>query len=352
MTSPRLEVLFFYDASTGAPLTGLSPSFTSYRNDLGTSLTPPTITEIGGGAYGFTPVFSDPARAIAYVAYGGSGSAPRYSRLMRSEDWAADSATATFESPKIEVFTFYSASTGLPLSGLTPTFSTYKNSSGTTLSTPTISAVGASGVYKFTPSFADPDKGIVYIVDGGATANPRYHARYVRPEDWNLPTSTTVSGTGYIVTPGSTTGTATRGATLDSVASALARGLAAPPARDLAIDLDTKELILHKGDLQLTYEVDAIAQAALVRLSLFEGEWFLDQTVGVPYYQSILVKSPDLQAIQSIFSSEILKVEGVRNVRNCLVELNRSNRRLTVKWTADTDTGELRQSTTLNVGVL
>lgn len=89
-------------------------------------------------------------------------------------------------SPKIEVVVFYSVSTGAPLAGLTPTFSTYRRDDGTDLigTAPAISAIGG-GAYKFTPVFADPNQGITFVINGGVTAGPRYQARHMRPEDWN-----------------------------------------------------------------------------------------------------------------------------------------------------------------------
>lgn len=92
MPSPQIEVLFFYDLSTGAPLTGLTPVFEFYKDDLGANLTPPTITEIGGGAYKFTPAFpADPLRAVIYVVDAGATANPRrQARFVRPEDWNTD----------------------------------------------------------------------------------------------------------------------------------------------------------------------------------------------------------------------------------------------------------------------
>lgn len=91
-------------------------------------------------------------------------------------------------SPKIEVVVFYDAATGAPLPGLTPTIIVYRRDDGTDLigSAPAISAIGG-GAYKFTPvsPFADPNQGITYVIDAGATAAPRYVYRHMRPEDWN-----------------------------------------------------------------------------------------------------------------------------------------------------------------------
>lgn len=89
MASPKIEVLFFYD-NAGAPLTGLTVTFDTYKDDLGSNLAQPTITEIGGGAYKFTPVLN-PARGIVYIVNGGATANPRrQSRFCRPEDYAVD----------------------------------------------------------------------------------------------------------------------------------------------------------------------------------------------------------------------------------------------------------------------
>jgi hypothetical protein len=92
MTSPKLEVFFLYDATTGSPLTGATPVFDTYKDDLGVNLTQPAITEIGGGAYKFTPdITTNPNRGIVYVVDGGASASPRrVARYCRPEDFAPD----------------------------------------------------------------------------------------------------------------------------------------------------------------------------------------------------------------------------------------------------------------------
>jgi hypothetical protein len=93
MASPKIECFVVYDESTGAPRTGIAGdmSFVAYKDDLGADLAQPAITEVGGGAYKFTPVFADAARGIVYVLNTGTGSAPGHiSRYMRPEDWNDD----------------------------------------------------------------------------------------------------------------------------------------------------------------------------------------------------------------------------------------------------------------------
>lgn len=90
--SPTAETFFVFNISDGTPLTGAAGgmSFDTYKDDTGTNLTPPTIFEIGGGAYGFSPTFT-PGRGIVYVlSTGASGNPQKLSRYMRPEDYYAD----------------------------------------------------------------------------------------------------------------------------------------------------------------------------------------------------------------------------------------------------------------------
>jgi hypothetical protein len=89
-------------------------------------------------------------------------------------------------SPKLEVFVVFDSS-GNPLPGIlgSMSFSSYKNDQGTDIvPQPTLIEVGG-GAYGFIPTFADQARGIVYVVNAGATASPQFIWRYMRPEDWN-----------------------------------------------------------------------------------------------------------------------------------------------------------------------
>lgn len=108
MASPKIEVIAVYSATTGSPLTGQTLTFDTYKDDLGVNVSQPTITEIGGGFYKFTPVFASPNRGIAYIVNTGAGATPeRVARFMRPEDWNTDSLAflTQYESGKWEIKT-------------------------------------------------------------------------------------------------------------------------------------------------------------------------------------------------------------------------------------------------------
>ena len=92
MSSPKIVTFALFNITTGAPLTGQAPSmsFTTYKNETGTDLTPPAIVEIGNGLYYFTPIFTA-GHGIAYILNTGSGANPTgLSGYLRPEDFNTD----------------------------------------------------------------------------------------------------------------------------------------------------------------------------------------------------------------------------------------------------------------------
>lgn len=83
---------------------------------------------------------------------------------------------------------------------------------------------------------------------------------------------------------------------------------------------------------------EAVAQAVTTRVKLIQGEWFLDQTAGMPYKSDILgagtTSTRDL-AIQSY----ILDTQGVNEILEYASYLNPATREFTWAATIDTDYG-------------
>lgn len=90
MSSPKNVVFFLFDETTGAPYTGATPTFDTRLDTTGATVAAPVITELGGGAYIFTPVFPTD-RGLAFVVNGGVGTNPRrQSIFLRPEDYDID----------------------------------------------------------------------------------------------------------------------------------------------------------------------------------------------------------------------------------------------------------------------
>lgn len=89
MAAPTPEVFLVLSLTTSLPLTGATPTFSYYAKETGSTVSQPSISEIGGGLYKFTPVFADTTHGICYVI--ATGGNPAYvTRYMRPTDYATD----------------------------------------------------------------------------------------------------------------------------------------------------------------------------------------------------------------------------------------------------------------------
>ena len=69
------------------------------------------------------------------------------------------------------------------------------------------------------------------------------------------------------------------------------------------------------GQLQL--ETDDVIAAAIKlkhRFQLFLGEWFLDTRIGVPYFETVFVKSPNIELIRRMVRRIILSCPPIVTV--------------------------------------
>jgi len=104
---------------------------------------------------------------------------------------------------------------------------------------------------------------------------------------------------------------------------------------DLLIDQSTNALTLVNGDLVLTSPgVETVGQRVLLRLALYLGEWFLNQSEGTPWRESILVRPVDLESVRSILATRIATCPGIDSVAELNLTLERATRRLSFDFTA------------------
>lgn len=83
-----------------------------------------------------------------------------------------------------------------------------------------------------------------------------------------------------------------------------------------------------QGNLALVYDAEAVGQHARQRLMSYEGEWFLDRSVGVPWIREILGGPYDAVLAESVIKAEILNTDGVREITSFSTRFNREVRGL------------------------
>lgn len=106
---------------------------------------------------------------------------------------------------------------------------------------------------------------------------------------------------------------------------------------DIILD-DDGDLDFSSGDSRL---VVSLPQRISIVIKTIFGEWFLDESLGIPYFEEIWIKAPDLTRITVIFRSAVLAIEGVDSIINFGVNYDPAGRRLTVAMVLSVDQSEL-----------
>lgn len=110
---------------------------------------------------------------------------------------------------------------------------------------------------------------------------------------------------------------------------------------DFGLDSDG-DMYADDLGLVLTGDAPGVLQQTSLRLHFFRGEWFLDDERGMPWWERILVKNPDVVEIEGYFRDAILSVRGVRELTYLASSYtDAKNREFRIDWRASTDLGEL-----------
>lgn len=94
---------------------------------------------------------------------------------------------------------------------------------------------------------------------------------------------------------------------------------------------------------------DKIAQEIKINLLTFLGEWFLDETWGVPYLEDILIKNPRMSLVEAILREHISSIPDVNSITSFGLNWDRAARTLRIDFGCDTTLGPIQQSAKLEV---
>lgn len=119
---------------------------------------------------------------------------------------------------------------------------------------------------------------------------------------------------------------------------------------DIQLDTLTDDIALVNGDLILTSGSGSVAQFLRQRLKLFQTEWFLDETVGVPYFDEVFVKNPKAVVIDTIFKNTILSTPGVIELLEFAATLDGTTRKLSLQFKVRSEDGLIDFSEEIAIG--
>ena len=113
--------------------------------------------------------------------------------------------------------------------------------------------------------------------------------------------------------------------------------------RNIAVDPLTGDLALTADGSQILFTettVDTLEQRIRTRLQTFRGEWYLNEGLGVPYFEEVMLKNPDVDRVRALLMAELAAVPGVGEIMSFVVAFDREARRFTVNFKCRSAEGE------------
>jgi hypothetical protein len=118
---------------------------------------------------------------------------------------------------------------------------------------------------------------------------------------------------------------------------------------DLLLD-GNNDIVFVNGKATVTQtQSEIVAQRLNIKLKTFLGEWFLDTSIGVPYFQQIFGKVRNKSTIDVIFQNIIAKDEGVVEIKKFESSLDGAGRNYTMTFTVRVSDGSTA-TTTISTG--
>lgn len=118
---------------------------------------------------------------------------------------------------------------------------------------------------------------------------------------------------------------------------------------DLALN-DTHDLYVINQDLALTTIENEVIQDLSIRLQFILNEWFLDNSVGVPYPQTIFEKSTNISTVYSIFRNEIKNTDNVKEIKLLILTPEPDQKKMLVSFEVIEENGTII-SQSLELGI-
>jgi len=116
---------------------------------------------------------------------------------------------------------------------------------------------------------------------------------------------------------------------------------------DFALGGESHDLILQDRDLLMVSDAEQVAQHVTIRLRFFYSEWFLDNSLGVPWLEEILVKNPDGRLVDARLKEAIRGTPGLDDLVQFQTDYQPAKRFLSLTWQGNTPYGPVMQQNSL-----
>ena len=108
-----------------------------------------------------------------------------------------------------------------------------------------------------------------------------------------------------------------------------------------AYDNDIK---FTNGNFDFVEGTEYVAQKLRIRLQLFFGEWYLDTSKGVKYFDIFLIQNPNINLANNALKATILETRYVTGLLEFETNFDRSERTFVASFKVSTEFGDVSQS--------
>jgi len=110
---------------------------------------------------------------------------------------------------------------------------------------------------------------------------------------------------------------------------------------DIKLDINSHDIIVDNFDLQLCEDDLYLVQKLKIKFLFFYGEWFLDITQGIKYYEEILIKDPNISTIDNMFKLTIMEDGYFSSIIEYQSNFDLQKREFLVSFKAMKNNGEI-----------
>ncbi len=116
--------------------------------------------------------------------------------------------------------------------------------------------------------------------------------------------------------------------------------------KDLLLTSDGDLCIDDNANVEIT---DSVIQEIQIRLRWFLGEWKINPEWGLPYYEQVFVKNPNLAIIEDLLRTELLTIERVQSVESIKIKVDNRTRTAAIVFAVTVDNEKLEGEVTVDV---
>jgi len=117
---------------------------------------------------------------------------------------------------------------------------------------------------------------------------------------------------------------------------------------DIKLD-DNGDITLTSGESSVTsIGAEDLAQRIRIRLNTFQGEWFMDNTLGVDWWNRVFGKNRSKAAVDALLQEQILKEPDALQILSYSSSIS-TDRKFSCSFKVRTENGAITATQTFNI---